>query len=147
MVRTAAVTLALVALAAATAPAQSRWEDQVNDQIKTAGKILEERGYTQTHDVYTGQLREGETETLRVTLHAGTQYALIGVCDDDCSDIDLRIFDADDSEVDSDVETDDTPIVQASPTETQQYHLKVIMVTCKANPCWYGIGVYGKPAD
>ena len=146
MLRAATVTLALAAVAAGAA-AQTQWEPQVNGYIKDAGKILEERGYTQTHDVYTGQLREGETDTLTLTLHTGTHYDLIGVCDNDCSAIDLRLFGADDQEVDSDVQTYDVPIVQATPSETMRYSLKVIMVTCKANPCWYGIGVYGKSAE
>jgi hypothetical protein len=25
-----------------------------------------------------------------------------------------------------------------------RYRVKVIMATCNANPCWYGIGAYGK---
>jgi hypothetical protein len=25
-----------------------------------------------------------------------------------------------------------------------RYSVKVLMPSCKTNPCWYGIGVYGK---
>jgi hypothetical protein len=68
----------------------------------------------------------------------------VGVCDNDCSDLDLVLYDADGDQVDSDVQTDDVPIVQVTPRETMRYRVKVLMPTCKTNPCWYGIGVYGK---
>jgi hypothetical protein len=54
------------------------------------------------------------------------------------------LYDADGDQVDSDVQTDDVPIVQVTPRETMRYRVKVLMPTCKTNPCWYGIGVYGK---
>lgn len=144
MLRATAVVVLSAALAAPIAAAQSRWEDQVSDQIKSASHILEDKGYSRTHDPYTGSLREGENEYLTVTLHAGTSYALLGVCDNDCTDLDFRLYDADDNEVDSDVETDDVPIVRVAPTETMRYKLKVIMVACKTSPCFYGVGVFGK---
>jgi len=147
MLRTTAVVVLGAVLLAPAAAAQSRWEDQVSDQIKRAGQILEDKGYSRTHDPYTGSLREGENEYLTLTLHAGTHYALLGVCDNDCSDIDFRLYDADDNEVSSDVETDDVPIVQVTPSETERYRLKVIMVTCKTSPCFYGVGVFGKDSE
>lgn len=143
---TAAILLGVVVLAPA-AVAQSRWEDQVNEQIKRAGRILEDKGFSQTHDRYTGSLHQGDSEYLTLTLHAGEHYALLGVCDNDCSDIDFRLFDADDNEVSSDLQTDDVPIVQVTPHETMRYRLKVIMVTCKTSPCFYGVGVFGKSAE
>ena len=145
MLRAAAVVVLSTALAAPVITAQSRWEDQVNDQIKRAAHILvDSLGYTRTHDPYTGSLREGESEYLTLTLHSGTTYRVLGVCDNDCSDIDFRLYDADDNEVDSDTETDDVPIVKVAPRETMRYRLKVIMVACKTSPCFYGVGVFGK---
>jgi hypothetical protein len=140
---TAAILLGAVVIAPA-ASAQSRWEDQVTAQIKHAGRILEDKGFSQTHDQFTGSLHQGDSEYLTLTLHSGQRYALLGVCDNDCSDIDFRLFDAEDNEVASDLQTDDVPIVQVSPSETQRYRLKVIMVTCKTSPCFYGVGVFGK---
>lgn len=148
MLRATAVVVLSAALAApVSAAAQSRWEDQVNDQIKRASSILEDKGYSRTHDPYTGSLREGENEYLTVTLHAGTTYALLGVCDNDCHDIDFRLYDADDNEVDSDTQSDDVPIVRVTPSETMRYRLKVIMVSCKTSPCFYGVGVFGKQSE
>ncbi len=135
---------ACVLLMPGRSAAQSRWENQVGDQLSTAARVFSEKGFESTHDRYTGTLRQGEYEYLNVTLHAGTAYALVGVCDNDCHDLDLVLYDADGNEVDADRKTDDTPIVVASPGETERYRLKVIMVNCATSPCFYGIGTYGK---
>jgi len=81
---------------------------------------------------------------MTLNLHAGTTYALIGVCDQDCTDIDLRLYDSDGDEVDSDLKTDDKPIVQIAPRVTGEYRVKVTMASCSTSPCFYGVGVYGK---
>jgi hypothetical protein len=144
MLRTAAAVAVATALLVPQVRAQNRWESQVADYLKRAANTLTDRGYEKTHDTQIGSLHNEESESFTLTLHAGTKYALVGVCDNDCNDLDLRLYDADDDEVDSDVATDDVPIVQVTPSETQRFRVKVIMSSCKASPCWYGIGVYGK---
>jgi hypothetical protein len=144
MLRATALVLLGAALAAPTAAAQSRWEDQVATYIKRAAHVLEDNGYARTQTPYTGTLREGESEDLTITLHAGSTYAIVGVCDNDCTDLDFRLFDADDTEVDSDLKTDDYPLVKTTPSETMRYRLKIIMVACKTSPCFYGVGVFSK---
>ena len=124
--------------------AQGRWGTQVRNQLDRASSILSGKGYEMTHELFTGSLRADQAESITLTLHAGTAYALVGVCDNDCSDLDLRLYDADDAEVDADVQKDDTPIMQVTPHETQRYRVKAIMAACRTSPCFYGIGVFGK---
>jgi hypothetical protein len=140
----AAVAIALTFLAPRAHAQDNQWRTQVEGYLKRAAKTLSDKGYAQTHDTQIGSLRDDENESFNLTLHSGTAYALVGVCDNDCSDLDMVIYDADGSQVDSDVQTDDVPIVQVTPGETQRYRVKVLMASCKTNPCWYGIGVYGK---
>lgn len=144
MFRAIALVVLGAAVAAPIAAAQSRWEDQVATYIKRAAHVLEDNGYARTQKPYTGTLREGESEELTITLHSGTTYAMVGVCDNDCTDVDFRLFDADDNEVDSDLKNDDYPLVKVTPSETMRYRLKVIMVACKTSPCFYGVGVFSK---
>ena len=139
-----AVGLALAVLAQTARGQENQWRSQVEGYLKRAARTLSDRGYDQTHDTQIGSLRDDENDSFTLTLHSGTAYALVGVCDNDCSDLDMVLYDADGGQVDSDVQTDDVPIVQVTPRETMRYRVKVIMATCKTNPCWYGIGVYGK---
>jgi hypothetical protein len=124
--------------------AQSRWRTQVNGQIENQAKSLSERGFHRTHDVYDGSLKNEESEYLTLALHAGRSYAILAVCDNDCTDLDLRIFGDDNREIDSDVEDDDYPVVVLSPATDGKFRLKVIMAKCSTSPCFYGVGVYAK---
>lgn len=145
--------LALVLTAAAglivsshtPARAQSdEWVAQVRRQLQAAGHRLEGSGYSMTHEIFTGSLNNGANEFVAVPLDIGMSYELIGTCDTDCSDLDLVLFDPDGNQVDSDVQLDDVPIVSVSPRRSGTYRVKVIMAKCTAEPCRYGIGVFGK---
>lgn len=137
--------LAAAALLAAPAPAraQSQWREQVNTQIDRASKILRERGFEKT-DTYDGSLDHDASESLSLSLRAGRQYALLAVCDNDCTDIDLRLYNSSDKEVDVDIEDDDNPIVVVAPERDGKYRLKITMAKCSASPCFYGVGLFAK---
>ena len=139
-----AVAIALAFVAPTAHGQDNQWRGQVQGYLKRAAKTLSDKGYEETHETQIGSLSDDDNESFSLTLHSGTSYALVGVCDNDCTDLDLVLYDADNDQVDSDVQTDDVPIVQVTPHETQRYRVKVIMATCKTSPCWYGIGVYGK---
>ena len=107
--------VAAALLVPAAAPAQNQWQRTVRNQVGQHDAFLSERGYTMSGDVYDGSLKDDEFESLTITLLPGTSYAFMGVCDEDCHDIDLRLYDPDGDEVDSDVRVDDWPIVSVTP--------------------------------
>jgi hypothetical protein len=127
----------------ASARAQDEWTQQVNRLLNQAASTAMSNGMRRTHEPYIGSLRTGATSSHTLQLNAGTSYSLIGVCDNDCSDFDLRLYDPRGREVASDVLTDDTPVVSVSPTVGGTYTVRAIMTACSAQPCRYGIGVYG----
>ena len=131
-----------VLLVPARATAQNQWQRTVRSQVSEHGNFLSNRGYTMSGDVYDGNLKNNYYEDLTIKLQSGTSYALMGVCDQDCHDIDLRPYDPDGDEVTSDVRTDDWPIVSISPSYGGTYTLRVVMASCGKDPCYYGIGVY-----
>jgi hypothetical protein len=134
---------ALLAPAAASAQ-DSRWHLQVSNQLDRYGSALSDRGYQVSHDLRKGSLNDDEGEYFTLELDAGRAYAFVGVCDEDCTDLDLRLFGPDGAEVDSDLEADDYPVVEARPSRTARYRVKVIMATCSTSPCFYGVGVFAK---
>jgi hypothetical protein len=136
------VAAALLVPAAATA--QNQWQRTVRNQVSEHDSFLSQRGYSLSGDVYDGSLNDDEYQILTITVRPGTSYAFMGVCDDDCHDIDLRLYDPDGDEVATDVSTDDWPIVSVTPRFKGTYQVKVVMATCSRNPCYYGIGVFTK---
>lgn len=124
------------------ASAGSRWERQVRDLLRQAGARIERQGYQLTHDVHTGVLRDSDSETLTLTLDSEVIY-VVGVCDADCDDLDLELFDQYGS-VARDFEADDVPLLNVRPRSGGTYRLRVTMASCSSAPCWYGIGVFGR---
>jgi len=120
------------------------WGRQVSNLLSRASQMATSRGMRPTHEPYIGALRVRGTETHRVQLNGGTAYSMIGVCDNDCSDLDLRLFDASGREVASDVMSDDTPVVSVTPRRSGTYTVRAIMTACSSEPCRYGIGIYGR---
>jgi hypothetical protein len=140
----AALALSASALTAAPAHAQDTWERQVTRLLGQVASVATDNGMTLTHEPWIGSLNDGTSERHTINLRAGTSYALVGVCDNDCTDLDFRLYDANGNEVAEDVATDDTPVITITPRRSGQYVLQAVMADCRADPCRYGIGVYGK---
>lgn len=128
----------------ATARAQDAWVRQVRAQISEAGRVFESRGYELTHRIYTGSLNDGGAEMVRLELDVGREYQIMGACDTDCSDLDLTLYDGNGREVDTDLLDDDYPVVTVTVGRSGIFQLRVSMADCSAEPCRYGIGVFGK---
>jgi len=131
-------------LVPAAVTAQNQWQQTVRNQVSQHDNVLSQRGYAMSGDVYDGDLKNQYYEDLTIDLRPGTSYAFMGVCDQDCHDIDLRLFDPDGDEVASDLRTDDWPIVVVAPSFSGTYRVRVVMASCSKEPCYYGIGVYTK---
>lgn len=138
-------TIALLAgagllFATPAAAQQDAWLRQVNAQLEAVADALSEEGLSTAAEPASGALDEGEAEELELELSAGT-YLIIGVCDADCSDLDLVLSDGGD-EIDSDMEMDDTPVVTVELDGPASLTLRVNMATCSSEPCRYGVGVF-----
>lgn len=135
-----AVTLSAVSLAAVG----DEYEEQVRLQLQIVENALARDGWESTHDFFIDKLRDGNTDYIEVELDRGWDYQIVSVCDSDCGDLDLTLYDERGREVDVDKSDDDVPVVVASPSSTQNYTLEVKMYECGHNPCRYGIGVFGQ---
>jgi hypothetical protein len=140
------LSLALLALfaAPAAARAQDAWVRQVRTQLTAAGHVFEEQGYELTHRIYTGSLADDGAEIVQLDLEVGMEYQIMGACDQDCTDLDLTLFDGNGNVVDSDLLDDDVPVVSVTVRRSGAFRLRVSMATCSDEPCRYGIGVFGK---
>ena len=131
-------------LVPAAATAQNQWQRTVRSQVSQHDGFLSDRGYAMSGDVYDGKLNDDYYQDLTIKLQPGTSYAFMGVCDEDCRDIDLRLYDPSGNEVASDLREDDWPIVMVTPSYSGTYQVRVVMASCSKDPCYYGIGVFTK---
>ena len=127
-----------VSLVPATVAAQAnRWQRQVQEQL--------ERVSPHARTTKTGVLNLEESEWFAVTLTAGVSYSIIGVCDNDCSSLQLVLATPDRNELGTDRRGENFPVVRFTPPETRVFRVKVVMDACLVSPCWYGVAVVERP--
>lgn len=101
-------------------------------------------GYTLTHEPTIDTLAQGRSQYITVNLRAGTSYGIVGVCDRDCRDLDIAVYDQQGNLIVSDIEDDDIPAITLNPYRSGNYRIWVNMANCNANTCYYGVGVFGQ---
>ena len=67
----------------------------------------------------------------------------MGVCDEDCQDLDLELYDGYGNLISQDDSVDDAPVVEVSVVQGGAFTLRVMMYECTEDPCYYGFGVFG----
>jgi len=121
---------------------QNKFLDQ---QIKYVwNEYLSEYELSDEYDITYDSLNDSATDSYSVELDSFSTYQIVAVCDEDCGDIDLFLYDERGNLVDDDETTDDYPIVGVSPKISQEYTLKVKMYKCDIEPCRFAIAVFDK---
>ncbi len=144
----------LAAVLASCSPASSssggtdRFRAYIDTALTTrAGYHLKNNGYSRVDGVTkVGLLKDGEYTNLDVTLVVGREYRLVGVCDQDCGDLDMKLYNKNGTLVASDTSTDDIPLVDVSPVSAGDYTLKLSMADCtnSRSGCYYGVTLLRK---
>jgi len=147
--------LLLAALAAlvsvpARAQAQPAQRDTVVRLLQDAAREAAQDGYRESPRVFdsrsvVGMLPDGGSVMLEANLRAGVRYTVVGVCDAECVDLDLRVHAPGGEEVlDEDVSTDDVPVLTFIAEETGPHPISVIMSECRADLCYFGLRVLAR---
>ncbi len=98
-----------------------------------------------SHEIGTGSLDEGDSEVLTFTAVGPGWFTVLGVCDNDCTDVDLTLYDMDGNELDTDVEIDDFPVVETPRLASglrQRFQVRISMFECSVSPCRYAVAVF-----
>ena len=115
-------------------------DDIITQLFAKAASIYKDKGYTPTGSDQRGELAAGAETRLTVKVTGGTSFSIVGVCDLDCGNLDIRLFGIDGKEVAKDVEDDDFPIVNFDKAGT--YTVQLTMVACKSDPCAFGVTAF-----
>lgn len=82
-----------------------------------------------------------------VRLRAGMTYRVFAVCDNDCADVDLDLYDPQGRYIGQDVAVNDKPYVEVTPPRDGEYFARLWLVVCENEPCAVGGRVYARPAQ
>ena len=132
-------------LASSSLHAQA-WQRQINREILSSQAVSNwaDARFSVTHNVFYSLLESYESEYVTVNLEAGMEYRIIGKCDNDCSDVDMRLYDGNGRLIDSDTSDDDWPIVRVTVAHGGQFRLKLTMASCATSQCGVGVLVMGR---
>ena len=107
-------------------------------------KLTLDDGWDETHNPKFDSLNDGDSDSLEFTLREGRMYRVDAFCDEDCSDIDLTLYDENNQLISRDIAADDVPIVEVSPSRTGRFRLEVDMHSCGRAPCYYVISIHAR---
>lgn len=139
--------LTAVLLLLGTGQGEAQWRDVIRQQLRASGEFARANGRSDANvlrrNEVIGVLRDGGESYLEMELEGGVEYLITGVCDQDCSDLDLELYLSDGFDsVESDVAIDDVPVITYTPPSTAYYLLGVTMADCETDICYYGLRVF-----
>ena len=108
--------------------------------------VFAEEGFAPFDSRRTGELGLGGVAGEEIDLQAGTTYGIVGLCDVDCSDLDLRLLDPDAASVSEDDAGDDGPVLLVTAGTSGVFTVEVSMVRCAAASCGWAVQVYADDA-
>lgn len=143
----ASATLSALAMFAATPThvvAQSaEYNRQLDVQLREARNLYLPAGQTIVRGPLGGSLGTGGTINYSFQFVAGRSYTILGVCDNDCSDLDITLYDPNGNQVAEDILTDDKPVASITARRSGRYRATVAMASCSTEPCYYALAAYG----
>lgn len=117
---------------------------QVWNQLQKAYSDISDSSSFQLNNYIIGKLADGATDTWTFPLTRGKEYLIIGVCDNDCTDVDLAVKGGNGAVIVKDEEVDDTPVTRFRVTSSGRFTVEVTMADCKDEPCFFGFGLFEK---
>ena len=137
----AAMLLPAGLLLTGASPAPRTEDDILVKLAEKATELYREQGYSRTGWSNQGELAQGGEKRYSVTLSGGSAFSLVGMCDTNCGDLNLKLAQFSGEEVASDVEPDDFPIVNTG--RAGLYYVTVTMVKCSGT-CRYSLIGFSK---
>ena len=116
-------------------------------QLNQAARSAAPRGFRPdpaafNRDAVVGMLASRTSSFLELNLTGGVNYIITGACDEDCGDMDLRLFPATSSNpLVEDTGDDDNPVISFVAPRTGRYMLAVDMARCQERYCYYAYRV------
>jgi hypothetical protein len=105
-----------------------------------AAEALREMGLKTTHQIQIDRLYIWHSATqLRYKVKSAGNYVFIAVCDYDCRDVNLALYDSDGKLMSEDVADNDQPLLYVNVPREGTFSLEVTIPDCRAIWCTYGV--------
>jgi hypothetical protein len=121
----------------------SEYNRQLEVQLNESRRLYLPAGQSLVRGPLGGALDEGNTVNYSFQLVAGRSYTILGVCDNDCTDLDITLYDPAGNQVAEDMLTDDKPVTSVTARRSGRYRATVSMAACSTGSCFYAVAAYG----
>jgi len=129
---------------AQTGLTQEQYQQQALERLAAVQQQLANEGFQLIGQPSSGSLNAGASQAIPAQLFVGYEYRFAAVCDQDCGDLDLALYDGMNNLISQDNSTDNYPIVPVLVTGSGNFTLQVQMYACAVQPCFYAVGLYGR---
>ena len=114
----------------------------IADELYSFAKdLLTSEGYQEAFPHKSGSMGEGAAKTYDVSVGKGT-YAFIGVCDENCADLDITVKNSSGRVIVKDTLEDDFPVAEFNFSAPTKVKVEVKMESCDAAKCNYAFGAF-----
>ena len=139
------VGLGSVAQARGLTASERKSAQNLGQQIAYVQNRFEDLGYSSnSHELGAGMLAQGQREGSGIRLDSGVEYKIVGVCDSNCRDLDLFLYDENGNQVSRDASNDYLPIVTVTPRWDGRFLLRASMARCNKAKCGYAVRVFSR---
>ena len=133
---------------ALTAPALAQVPDpfarDLARQLSVAESADAHRDFFRIAGPFAGGLAPHLNRRIQVTLRAGQQYEVIGVCDMRCGGLNLRVYDGADRLLAQGAPLGAMRVVHVRPVITNPHTIEVTLDSCGEAECFYAFNVYAR---
>jgi hypothetical protein len=122
------------------------WQRVLLAEVQAVEEAALEAGSEATHEIWYETLDHDETDTIAFEFdQPGENILIIGVCDSDCSDLDLSVQTSGGKSLAADTFSDDRPLVRFRVPKSLDVEVMVHMAACAAAPCGYAVQTFRTP--
>ena len=122
------------------------WQRVLLAEVQAVEEAALEAGSEATHEIWYETLDHDDTATISFEFdHVGDNILVIGVCDSDCSDLDISVQGKDGKSLAADTFQDDRPLVRFRVPKSLEVEVTVHMAACAAAPCGYAVQTFRTP--
>ena len=121
------------------------WQQTLATQLQQANTILGQQGFQQVGQPFSSSLSPGQSQDLPAEMSVGYEYQIVGVCDADCTDLDIRVYGGNGGLIAEDTSANNQPNVGVLPSTSGTFSIQVAMYACTVAPCFFAVQLYGRP--
>ncbi|MDJ0515762.1 MAG: hypothetical protein QNJ74_05650 [Trichodesmium sp. MO_231.B1] len=117
-------------------------QEQVICKLKDTVEAQEKAGKKLVFWPLIGKVKERVEVPFTAKLSSDVSYTILGVCDDNCTDLNLTLKNQEGNKIANDEKEDGIPVISFTPTENSDYRITARPDKCVTEKCEFGMVLF-----